>query len=253
MLRQCRRVPGPADAYLICSTPRTGSTLLCGLLRSTGIAGTPESYFRAPDVHGYAKRWGIAVEPDGSIPYRDFFRAAVVAGSTANGVFGARVMWGTMDDIVENLRGRDADDAASDLAVLEQALGRTRFVHLRRDDQLAQAVSWARAEQTGHWQDRDSVIPGRAPRFDHAMIESYLDLIRQHTASWQEWFEAQGVTALSVPYEELVADVTAVTGSILQWLDLDPDVGHPPVPATRRQADDLNAEWIERYRATIDP
>src|SRR5205814_9813031 len=45
------------DAYLLCGTPRTGSTLLCGLLRSTDVAGRPESYFRLPDEQAWADRW----------------------------------------------------------------------------------------------------------------------------------------------------------------------------------------------------
>ena len=35
------------NSYIICSTPRTGSTLLCSLLRATNVAGIPESYFRS--------------------------------------------------------------------------------------------------------------------------------------------------------------------------------------------------------------
>jgi LPS sulfotransferase NodH len=43
------------DSYLICATtPRTGSSLLCGLLDSTGIAGHPESYFRRQDEREWA-------------------------------------------------------------------------------------------------------------------------------------------------------------------------------------------------------
>ncbi|HMF66717.1 MAG TPA: Stf0 family sulfotransferase, partial [Phyllobacterium sp.] len=36
-----------ARSYVICGTPRSGSTLLCDLLESTGIAGRPASYFRS--------------------------------------------------------------------------------------------------------------------------------------------------------------------------------------------------------------
>ncbi|GAA3334684.1 hypothetical protein GCM10020358_00070 [Amorphoplanes nipponensis] len=36
-----------AVSCLLCATPRTGSSLLLGLLASTGIAGHPEAYFRA--------------------------------------------------------------------------------------------------------------------------------------------------------------------------------------------------------------
>jgi LPS sulfotransferase NodH len=55
-------------SYLICGTPRTGSTLLCGLLRDTGIAGRPESYFRLQGEQSWADRWHLPHEFD----YRDF-------------------------------------------------------------------------------------------------------------------------------------------------------------------------------------
>ena len=37
----------PTDTYLICATQRSGSTLLCELLKQTGVAGRPEEYFDA--------------------------------------------------------------------------------------------------------------------------------------------------------------------------------------------------------------
>jgi LPS sulfotransferase NodH len=33
------------DSYVICTSPRSGSTLLCKMLTSTGAAGKPDSYF----------------------------------------------------------------------------------------------------------------------------------------------------------------------------------------------------------------
>ncbi len=86
-------------SYLICGPPRTGSTLLCRLLQSTGVAGVPESYFRLPDEQLWAGRWQLARDLDGSFDYGGYLRAAIAAGRTSNGVFGARVMWGTMDKV----------------------------------------------------------------------------------------------------------------------------------------------------------
>src|SRR5204862_7996684 len=37
----------PSRSYLICATPRSGSTLLCEALKAGGIAGIPEEYFEA--------------------------------------------------------------------------------------------------------------------------------------------------------------------------------------------------------------
>ncbi|HEX7161024.1 MAG TPA: Stf0 family sulfotransferase [Trebonia sp.] len=52
--------PERTGSYLICATPRTGSSLLCGLLDSTGVAGHPESWFRRQDEREFAAGWGIA-------------------------------------------------------------------------------------------------------------------------------------------------------------------------------------------------
>lgn len=106
-------------SYLLCGTPRTGSTLLCGLLTSTGVAGRPESYFRKPDERAWARRLGVPVAGDGSFDYRLFVRAARSAGSTPNGVFAARVMWGTMHRIVDGLEAAPGRAAAGS----EQAEG----------------------------------------------------------------------------------------------------------------------------------
>ena len=46
------------DAYIICGTPRTGSTLLCGLLASTKAAGNPDSFFRREIIGWWAEQWG---------------------------------------------------------------------------------------------------------------------------------------------------------------------------------------------------
>jgi trehalose 2-sulfotransferase len=77
------------DAYLICATPRTGSTLLCDLLRWTEIAGRPESYFRLPDEQALADRWQLARGGAGTFNYGHYVRAAV-AGGTSPGARMAR-------------------------------------------------------------------------------------------------------------------------------------------------------------------
>lgn len=55
------------DTYVICATPRTGSTLLCGLLESSGVAGHPASYFNRRGLHDYATSWQPARPRDGRI------------------------------------------------------------------------------------------------------------------------------------------------------------------------------------------
>jgi Stf0 sulphotransferase len=59
----------PCDSYLICGTPQTSGTLVCGLLAATGVAAKPESHFRSQDEHSYADSWGVQVGRDGPLYY----------------------------------------------------------------------------------------------------------------------------------------------------------------------------------------
>lgn len=249
---------GAVDAYLICATPRSGSTLLCGLLTSTGIAGRPESYFRQPDEPTWAGRWQLRPGADETFDYAHYVRAARTQGTTENGVFGARVMWGTMDHLVSGLRAlpldvdsRDVDP--TDLEVLTTAFGRLRFVHLWRSDTVAQAVSWARAEQSQFWHPGEPVAAGREPRFDGDQIRHLVRTIDAHNAGWHDWFAALEVQPHRVRYEDLAADVDGTTREVLQFLGLRPDDGQTITARDRRQADELNADWIARYRAGSEP
>jgi LPS sulfotransferase NodH len=236
-------------SYLVCGTPRTGSTLLCALLTSTGVAGRPESYFRQPDEHAWARRLGVPVAGDGSFDYRSFVRAARTAGSTPNGVSSPRTSCGaTMQRIVDGL---DAASCRRDLDVLVDALGPVRLVHLRRDDVVGQAVSWARAEQTGYWQERDR--SSEQPRFEDDQVADLVRTIREHNAAWSTWFSEQGVEPHSVTYEDVTANPRQAVDGILDHLGIELPGKWRPAARQRRQADELNADWVRRYRAAQQP
>jgi LPS sulfotransferase NodH len=222
------------DSYFVCATPRTGSSLLCGLLDSTGVAGHPEAYFRPPDRSMWAARWGL---PSGSSRL-DFVQAARAAGSTPNGVFGAKLMW----DALEQLVGEFDDEVGW------AAFGRVAFVYLRRTDAVAQAVSRVRAEQTGVWSDGAGSSAGSSAvlSFDAGAITAYLAEVEAENVAWESWFATNGVEPFRVRYEDLDADNVGVTAEVLEFLGL--RAAHPIVPRHRRQADALNREWIERYR-----
>src|SRR5580700_5621827 len=120
----------PMLSYLVCATPRSGSTLLCYALNETGVAGHPEEYFEALsrsglprrpheyfDPHRHAnivERLAFREMPDGMAKpnplwhpdtYDQYLAWALAEGTTPNGVFGAKLMWGYLGDFAELLRG----------------------------------------------------------------------------------------------------------------------------------------------------
>lgn len=236
----------PPWSYLVCGTPRTGSTLLCSLLSSTGVAGHPESYFRQPDERLWAGRFGVPLADDGTFDYRALVAKAARVGSTPNGVFGGRVMWGTMDVLVDGLRPSSAlDTAASDIAILEEALGPLRFVHLRRLDTVAQAASWVRAEQTGYWQQGDASLGN--PVYDQEEMDHYVREASDHNQAWASWFIDHDVSPLALSYEELIDAPDRTTHKVLDHLGVTLPGPWSPHSPHRRQADGVNAEWIYRH------
>jgi trehalose 2-sulfotransferase len=247
-------VTGPVDSYFVCGTPRTGSSLLLGLLESTGVAGRPQAYFREPDEPLWADRWQVPRSADGGFDYADYVRAALAAGRTGNGVFGAKLMWGTLDELAVKLGRVFPDLAGDDAGLLERVFGRAGFVFLRRADVVAQAVSWLRAEQTGTWYSGGngeiggSAGTGGPPSFDAGWIGRLIEVIGEHNAAWEVWFTSAGVRPHLVSYEELGADMVGVTVGILDFLGLDVPDERVIVPRHERQADELSAQWIERYR-----
>jgi LPS sulfotransferase NodH len=240
------------DSYLICATPRTGSSLLCGLLESTGVAGHPESYFRQPDEQEWTGRWGIASPLTGEFRYDDYVHAALAAGRTENGVFAGRIMWGTLEELLSKLATVYPDLAGRDAELLQRAFGHTRYIYLRRADVVAQAVSWLRAEQTSVWFETIKTVrgaPEREPHFDFDQIHGLTRLIGEHNAAWQDWFASAGIRPYPVLYEELASQPAVVVRGILNFLGVElPSCGEIQV-RHRRLADGLNTQWIDRYRA----
>ncbi|WP_088289414.1 Stf0 family sulfotransferase [Kineosporia sp. A_224] len=235
------------SGYLLCGTPRTGSTLLCSLLRSTGVLGRPESYFREPDEAAWARRLGVGVAAERAADYPSYVRAVRAAATTGNGVFAARVMWGSLDRVVHGLGGQPGDH---EIRALEGALGPLVFVHLRRLDVVAQAVSWCRAEQTGYWQDGDSAL--REPYEDAHLLRRLHDTVLAHEAAWSSWFDRHALRPLEVSYEEIVAEPGDVVRRIAEHVGVVIPSTWQPVLEHRRQADSLDDLWRAAMRSALD-
>ncbi len=69
---------------MICATPRSGSTLLCEALQDTGVAGKPDEYFGPMHVPRWRDQWQVSAV--------DYVDQVLEHGSTANGVFGVKIM-----------------------------------------------------------------------------------------------------------------------------------------------------------------
>lgn len=243
------------DAYIICGTPRTGSTLLCDLLTSTRRTGAPHSFYRRQNILEWAEDWGL---PDrGTMSQLDFdvayLGAAIAAGKGGTGVFGLRLMRENLDELSVIL-GRIHPGLPSDKARFEKAFGRVLYLHLSRQDKLAQAVSRVKAEQTGLWHvapdgsELERVGPPGEPRYDFQRIRDEVSELEAFDLAWNIWFAQQDIIPLRIGYEGLAGDPAATLIAICEALGVQPPTADDVRPGVARLSDDISLEWMRRYR-----
>ena len=246
LAREPKRSPlQPHTSYLICGTPRSGSFLLCEALKNTGLAGTPEEYFWRGDELAWRERWGVAT-------YAEYVAAAIRQGTTGNGMFGAKVMWGYWHDFTGKLRTVEGNESLPVPEILARTFPRLHYIHMTRRDRVRQAVSFSKAIQTGIWASygEEPEEPRREPVFDFEQIDHLVREVEAHDAAWRAYFAEAGVEPLMVVYEDLVPTYEQTALHVLDYLG----IAAPPnlqfgERRMTRQADGVTEEWVRRYRA----
>lgn len=216
--------------YVIASIQRSGSSLLAWALWSTGRAGAPNEYLNPLHRRHFDTRWGPLTLPT-------FLEQLERHRTSANGVFGLKI---------HNLhRLRWVDSLSHDLAALVPG---ARWIAITRRDHLAQAVSFEIARQTRRWSSAQPASP-QEPIYSAAAIDRRLDQIVKAESGWERFFYLNHITPLRLTYEVLVADLSATVEQVLDHLGVERGAeatsrrGMP-----ERQANDLNEQWIDRYR-----
>jgi trehalose 2-sulfotransferase len=236
----------PRRCYVVCTIPRSGSNLLTDGLRATRQAGMPKQFFLPKSEARYGAEIGLDPEPD----YPGYVRGIVNTKTTRNEVFGFKLMSWYLDDFLTRLRDTRAFGGAAtdDLTMLRNAFPRLRFVHIVRRDRLRQALSTARALQTGLWKVQEGKTAIREPEFDAELIEQSLREAEQQEMIWHSFFRRLGIVPFQVEYEELCTNYESMIRGVLDFLKISlPRGARIGPPVTVRQADELSRIWEERF------
>lgn len=230
--------------YVLATSARSGSWLLCELLENTGIAGRPGEYGCRADVATWRDYYRCSSHAEYFFRFPRFM-------TTPNGVFGAKLMWPQwlcLGADAWRYLGREPDA----YALLDAIAGPIRCVRLRRNDVVRQAVSLMRAEQTGRWSRRcDDTALEDASAYDAATVRAAYATLQWQNAEWDRELARMAVPVLDLEYESLAADPEGTLRATLGFLGL-PAVQTPPTwPLLRRQADERTEEWVARARTDL--
>jgi LPS sulfotransferase NodH len=230
--------------------------VLCEALTATGVAGEPREEFEQLSHSGLRRKpreyfAGLADPSVGGLlpeepadlgeplpggPYADHVAAAIVRGTTSNGVFGTKLMWGHLDDFLARTRGD-----------LDATFGDPAYVIVQRRDKLRQAISLWRAVQTQSWR-RDSGGASAAnaePVFSAAAIAHLRGQLAEQEAAWGEFLAGRG--PLVLVYEDLAADLGSAVRAVLAHVGIEAPADLDVAVPMRRQSDALTEEWVDRF------
>jgi trehalose 2-sulfotransferase len=236
----------PGASYTIWFTQRTGSTLLCKALESTGIAGNPREWFSCPPdlLNTFHK--------DNYSELQDYLWKL---GTTSNGVFAINYSFYEphFSQLIETLRKFPACPAAAKTRkdVWENIFPNHRHIFMTRRNKVRLAVSWWRAIQSGEWhlpveEQRKPVDLSNAYSYD--AIHHLYDECSMREAGIQEFFSEGGITPLTIVYEDFTQQYEGTIRTILDYLGIDSRSVSIDPPALTQLADDISEEWAQRFR-----
>jgi trehalose 2-sulfotransferase len=264
----------PSRAYIVSSTQRSGSTYVCHLLASTGVAGNPEEYFEAraetgsPPHPSYflagLPRTGAGIRddqrPTDTPDYSDLrsvdgweahLERTFQLGTTGNGVFATKLMWNQLPDLEQHAAALPEFAGATRFELLEGLFGHPRHMWMRRLDKVRQAISLWRALQTRTWRLENPGADGECPNL-HYSFDGIEHLRRRLTAddeAWGRYFVRYGIDPLELYYEtDLKPDPAAAVARILAYIGVEAPTGWKPQPRMVRQSDGVNEAWYSAYQ-----
>jgi trehalose 2-sulfotransferase len=263
----------PTRSYIVCSTQRNGSTYLCRLLASTGVAGNPQEYFEAradtgmPPHPGYflagLPRTGTGIRDDPrpaeGPDYSDLravdsweshLERTFRSGTTDNGVFAAKLMWSQLPDLEQHAVSVPELAGATGAELLGRLFGNPSYVWMRRRDKVRQAISLWRALQTRTWRIESPAadLDERTLYYNFEGIEHLRRRLIADDESWGRFFLHSLIEPLELFYEtDLETNPAGAVARVLAHIGVDEPPGWRPAARMVRQSDGLNEAWHDAY------
>ena len=221
-------VAGPLRcAYVLCSSPRSGSTLLSEALVGVG-AGVPIEYFDPTNAMAVLwRRWGCR-------DLAGYLRALHRHRTSPDGVFGVKVHWYHLAAVAGAPVGDEPLLERAAAALTSIAPGAS-VVRVQRGDRRRQALSWLRAERTGRWYTVAGETPPSVPEVPDHEVDARLQRLDQEEAAWTALLDHLGIEPLVVTYEDICADRDGVVRAVVDHVGC-AMTGPVPPPRLVRQS-----------------
>lgn len=246
------RWTSPTTTYIICTTPRSGSWLLCDGLSSTSLAGNPREWFNIFEEQRHRAWWRMDHSAD--LTYATYLDLATAESTTGNGVSGIKLHYYQFAELLKKIAAIEGLRGLSDAQLMSRTFPNAKYLWLTRRDKVRQAISLHLASSSGEWWAMDGATTNRRegetddPDFEPYGVARREASLVENDSKWRAYFQDNSIIPLVVHYEDLVADFPRTIVSVLRWLGV-PNADANVVAPSRlqRQSNARNEEWLARY------
>lgn len=223
--------------YVICTTPRSGSNLLCDLLWSSGVMGKPQEYLN-PDacLLPFAQQYNL-FEEESRLCFETYLKCVIENFSSENNVFGMKFLFDQFEPMME-------------LEALQQLMPHCQFIWLVRRDTIAQAVSMYIAKCTNDWNSHQEDKTKRSCiEYNEEAIRFFVEYLLTLNLKWLEFFSINKLEYLTLYYEDILVKTDPFCHQICQYCQIDYPGNFSLQKATlKKQGDLLNEQFVEKFR-----
>lgn len=232
---------------MICGTQRSGSYLLSELLAKTGQVPFAEEWITPFHLSDRRRAFGLPAD----MPQWQVL-GEIVRRERRNGVFAVKQMWRSLEAFLNDIRHNHAEfSPRSDESLLRDLLGgEIHYIMLTRQDKIRQAVSYAKARQTGHWRQQDDALPYRRDLllYTYSDVAQAADDVSRAEDKWYDFFDRAGIQPLTIIYEDLLGNTSVCLEAILSHIGLNAQTREiAPEASQKPMSDGINQQWFKRH------
>ena len=230
--------PKASINYIICFTPRSGSSWLGGLINSTNHLGNPKEWFSPVSMSARLQK----LYPCQHI--EDYLNCLIRDQKSKNGVFGFEVSFAQFQLVLELL------DIPN---FFENKLS---YIYLYRRNLVAQAISLYRATDTDVFHSVQKDYQSKKDihfSYNSSKIWHWLIRILEQEYEWPKFFKSRNITPLTISYEDLWAHPRFTVLRIINYLLKDPSIFKdkqrqlPTLGQHTKVSTKLNKKYIHRF------
>jgi len=235
----------PEKSFFICGTARSGTTLLADLLKQTELAGDPREYFN----HRGGRVWfGWDFSN-----YAEFVPRVIQETSTANGVFGCKMMAATLENFEKRMRTVPGNESKSLRNIMDETFNNPHYIYLFRRDRLRQAISHEKMAQSGvaHQIGDKTMGTGsrRTAHYKYYRINRTLAELAYRESLLQEFFVECAIHPLILIYEEYIENQEETIRQVMNYIGIDLPESYQFTPSSMRKMSDQTSDtWIKQYK-----